>query len=108
MSEHTSGRELDAMVSGAMGIDAYYCHDSDEWYEIDSRHNCTDELVPAYSTNIAAAWEVVEWMCERGSMTVLYIEATGSLVRVGGSVVDGASAPHAICLAALKLAGATE
>ena len=62
---------------------------------------------PRYSTDIAAAWEVVEaliglgyanWTMDfaRGGYT-LYAES-------GGSRGEGASttAPHAICLAALK------
>lgn len=61
---------------------------------------------PAYSTDIAAAWEVFEKlgdaMIERDETT----ERVHWKVVVGGIETFGETAPHAICLAALKTVGA--
>ena len=71
---------------------------------------------PEYSSEIAAAWEVVERMKERGLGMALEVNAasTGCVFGTGACLGDdlsgpmaiGAeSAPLAICLAALKAVG---
>lgn len=59
-----------------------------------------------YSSEIAAAWEIVERMRERHHWTRIELNNFGKgtwLVNfeIGGAT-SGESAPHAICLAALK------
>ena len=122
------GRELDAVVSGLIGLDPsdwpWECyvekHSTDEgvWcYCCVMNVREGDRVPPPYSTDIAAAWEMVvekmrakgyEWSLEtdgeewyaglfgpRGPELELLASATAS------------TAPHAICLAALKAVGQT-
>lgn len=114
------GRELDALVAekvmgntlapgpGAMGIVV----------------NITElKRIPPYSTDIAAAWEVVEkigegftlgrswekWVCTSvpGDMWGCYIDEPGryEMLNDGDYFEWADTAPHAICLAALKAIG---
>lgn len=70
-----------------------------------------DTAVPAYSTDIAAAWTVLERIgltFELISLNPGWFDSSGRyLVRFIKSEVDdlvfGNTAPHAICLAALQL-----
>ena len=68
--------------------------------------------IPAYATDVAAAWEVVEWMRAKG-----YDVNIGCYSRGGRWVVEaltdtrafgerGASMPEAVCLCALAVAEA--
>lgn len=64
-------------------------------------------LPPSYSTDIKAAWEVVEKM---GSNFIIASEKRGEFaVFFGPGEIDefckSSSSPHAICLAALKAVG---
>ena len=76
--------------------------------------------LPHYSTDIAAAWQVVEKMETEGWDVVVYHGGEGSTCDMsersddddlGGYVYTqevgdcGISAPHAICLAALRAKG---
>jgi hypothetical protein len=70
---------------------------------------------PHYSTDIAAAWQIVEKLRERGHSVSVFSGATGGghyveLHGVAGwhGPIKGDSAPHAICLAALAALRATE
>jgi len=74
--------------------------------------NCMEEIFPSYSTNIAAAWQVVEKLREQSiamtistmgprSETMVYTTVAG----VNSSTVWEESAPLAICVAALKAVG---
>ena len=86
------GRELDAMVSEkVMG-----CKWIDGWHP---------------STDIQAAWHVVEKLGSKSMVTIRTgfkhpqgstYHHTETTVTVGGEYASGISAPHAICLAALK------
>ena len=73
-----------------------------------------DEL-PSYSTSIAAAWEVFEWLCKRGDDIAEVVQLTFNVqngwwctserwtqIDVQG---NAPTAPLAICLAALKAVG---
>lgn len=68
-----------------------------------------EDLVPEYSTDIAAAWEVVERLAEyHGNKCDLdYGEFLEGLWTVrfgfGNDSCSAETAPHAICLAALKV-----
>jgi len=67
--------------------------------------------VPHYSTDIAAAWLVVEHLRERGYRLNMYESLLGGeyvamFIGEKGSQCGGTTAPHAICLSALKAVGA--
>lgn len=131
-----AGRELDILIAekvmgwtrepinplsiepdrrGWLNVNGYYfSHPDATTYE--------NEKLPKYSTNIAAAWEVVEKIKMEKCMININEDATFSSVQIerfhplptGGTwscIVessDGESAPHAICLAALKAVGYDE
>lgn len=60
------------------------------------------DCTPYYSTDIAAAWQVVEEMMKRGEYLVIKaFPNTGFEVELGGNA-DAGTLPLAICLAALK------
>lgn len=95
-----AGRELDALVAEkVMG------------YEV-NREGYTGYL-PSFSTDIAAAWDVVEKLDLFSPGSGLYLVGSGNEWRVFHSLgegetelwCDGVSALHAICLAALKAVG---
>lgn len=102
----TPGRELDALVAKhVMNWDFV----DGEWHA-QNEIGLTDVMphVPSYSTDIAAAWEVVE-KSELLSGAYLRFESLVSQWQIGyicdGSFemeTWGATVPHAICLAALK------
>ena len=115
-----AGRELDALVAEhVMGWSLNsnnFGHVPRGWppemTPLDTNYDPVD--VPAYSTDIAAAWEVVEKMNAEDIRLELYSPygdphwacqfwMEGELVA--GAGVD--TAPHAICLAALKAVGAS-
>ena len=108
------GRELDALVAekifGAKLIRSAF-HENNEVISCDfpdRRLGQGFDQLPKFSTDIAAAWEVMEkfesvnrverryypthWWCELGA-DIYSFEAIGD------------TAPHAICLAALKAVG---
>jgi hypothetical protein len=119
-----AGREMDALVSkiifesvpcGNWAIQRYY---PEEWIRIDdscNHKNCHPlNFVPLYSSNISAAWEVVEKMHSKGAEIEVIAHYDGSYFCVmahaipdgAGSVDWGANAiesnaPLAICRAAL-------
>lgn len=99
------GRELDALVAEkVMGYDqeqirnaSYYINEAGQ-----TRHD-----IPSFSTDIAAAWEVVEKFRKADPTFTIDSGSKGYLVDFGGDAVDTArTLPHAICLAALRSAGA--
>ncbi len=111
------GRELDALVAEkVMGFKP--C--SDPIGKCDAAHMspplCWDgsELKP-YSTNISAAWEVVEKVSLLGWERALGKTRDGEWCTLYHDLLDsdhrcdfstrGESAPHAICLAALNAVG---
>lgn len=105
------GRELDALVAEkVMGIAI------PEGADTQYLETCMD--LPYYSTDIAAAWEVVEKLFQSGFD--LYLETFKDdedkpQCRVSFQAIDNQdkgsgpiyadTAPHAICLAALKAVG---
>jgi hypothetical protein len=104
MSEHhEAGRALDALVAEkVMGL---LCADDPPG----SGRNCPVHSCPAYSTDIAAAWQVVEAMNARGWIVNAMNRQVGRWAcHVGFAAPNYATvlecedtAPHAICLAAL-------
>lgn len=116
-----AGRELDALVAekvmgwigpivwieDEMGCDPYMFPPG---VIVSERDN--DRMVPVYSTGIAAAWMVVDRMEERGWMARISREMGSWNCRfvrpedTAGYVFDeDATAPLAICLAALRAVG---
>lgn len=111
-----AGREMDALVAEkVMGWEKVHNNPvvwGDSWYGIDG-----DALMrlPHYSTDIAAAWQVVEKVIagdeyeigfENGQHYAKLGSAKGGYAWAGQAT--GTTAPHAICLAALKAVGALE
>lgn len=114
------GRELDALVAkrimgwnvgGYMNMQ-WVCNDGKDtgWYLTEFGSQECNPFSP--STDIAAAWEVVDKLGERFSF---YFHTRGRMTDIsvihwpdnlkGGFDVSGETAPHAICLAALKAVG---
>ena len=87
MSEIT-GRELDALIAERV------------------MNRACGELLH-YSTNIAAAWEVMGHLIESGATPQIYHSSGQWWVRLGGlnMEVGGTTAPLAICRAALEAMG---
>lgn len=110
------GRELDALVAEKMmGLEiANYTGETHEGIRV-IRVNNPSKVVLApkpYSTDIAAAWEVVEKMASVANEWTFEFRYTNVAVRVTDNNLNGISvlevqdtAPHAICLAALKAVG---
>lgn len=105
-NELTAGRELDALVAEkVMGWAPRDAGAGDRLIYVGAWAHC--ESLPHYSTDIAAAWQVVEKLAADG----LYVHVGYCLGRTEASVnspldiIDNAyapTAPLAICLAALK------
>jgi len=114
MKNPKPGRELDALIAEkVMGLDVIW--DTDE--PVTPIYNCNCALggeykkhthykaIPCYSTNIAAAWGVLEQFT---SVQCLEKDAEGwycGIWDVDSMTMVHAlrkTAPHAICLAALK------
>lgn len=126
METMPAGRELDALVAEKVfnyAIRKEWVHSADEpdriWYRPPGSDLFAADL-PRYSTDIAVAWRVVEKIKAIPRPQVTY---KGAYVRVAvtesasGAACDvqlwgktcqakAPTAPHAICLAALKVVGA--
>ena len=138
-----AGRELDALVAEkVMGFVAAHIDTdesvkrwhSDEWFagdadliaEIRQYRGAgiySDHLLPHYSTDIAAAWQVVERMTATHRASVHHyphvnnwwqcvLDIRDNKLRFpvershdGDEYANAPTAPHAICLAALKAVG---
>lgn len=65
--------------------------------------------IPPYSTDVGTAWQVVERMKERGGCNVLTYPSGVVQCWINGEHHAVANtAPHAICLAALRAIGADQ
>ncbi len=124
MSELKPGRELDALVAEkVMGLKivvkvwgtgkkyrSFSVGEPDYIYSSDRPEGELINSVPRYSTDIAAAWEVVEKLGQhfqlfsptdnRPSWEARFRDGRFKLVTA-----EAATGPHAICLAALKAVG---
>lgn len=115
------GRELDALVwlilNGRPASDLLTCRYVDGDVQ---PHAGYGHISPApYSTNILAAWMVVEWLAERGIVSVssghrssfdcdFYQPSPDGRPEFLPAHVNGTTAPHAICLAVLEAVGVKE
>lgn len=109
-----AGRALDAAVAEkVMGLSV-----SPAYFEIETGHGpiywvldadgIESDLVPAYSTSIDAAWQVIEKLADRDPMLAQRGYADGSVgwyCDLEGIQAHARTAPHAICMAALKAVG---
>lgn len=107
----TPGRELDALVAEkVMGLDVNRTGPETMWFARPMGGNWDD--LKDYSTDIAAAWEVVEAVkarkIDQGWFDLGFANGSwGATFRTGAYYepiehVRAPTAPHAICLAALK------
>ena len=129
--EMKAGRELDALV--AEKVMGWERGDTSrgfmKWYPAGKRHKsgCGEFDIPGYSTDIAAAWEVVEKLGTSGRWVLHllapqdadYVMRDGETVQLWRAKFEkkfwdvqkaepyewpeGLTAPHAICNAALML-----
>ncbi len=120
--EMNPGRELDALIAKkVMGLDVqrnksgskrggyYYSIGPVHWHDFSGDMQLANPL-PNYSTDIAAAWEVVEKLRASGHGIVISMGTVSSLVTVqdpvgeelGQAYEEDGQMPAAICLAALK------
>jgi hypothetical protein len=102
-----SGRELDLLVA-----EKVMEHKIDSFgFERTNDYDGTD--LKNYSTDISAAWEVVEKIENYFELTKIVIEPTKTKTIYTANILIGnnsfrghsQSAPHAICLAALRATG---
>jgi len=126
VDELTAGPELDALVAErVMGLDPCKCdRKSPASWGYKTCSTCDRPRAQSYSTDIAAAWQVVEKLSERfmlsldelhpkakdgserhGRWTARFMDTDPSR---GGSWLSGecSTAPLAICRAALRAVGA--
>lgn len=122
----TAGRELDALVAEkVMGLsvswrslhpnpdasdppEIYLLDDKGDMPLLEVRSGDGWTFLPRYSTDITAAWQVVERMKERGYWLCLIQNQLLFSASFDSVLTDhratGETAPHAICLAALESA----
>lgn len=100
------GRELDLLVAEkVMGFIARKTSAGESYFE-DKEGTLPGYYIPHYSTQISAAWEVVEKMKEEYLWEMAWnhaLKAWTCYLNGEGSKSD--TAPHSICLAALKAKG---
>lgn len=114
------GRELDALIAEkVMGHEIWKSAFTDMWAD-----NTKGGTVAPYSTDISAAWEVVGklqsmgksfeivWSLDKGNPSFCVSNTDRECIPYPGwafsddnIVISSWSAPHAICLAALKAVG---
>lgn len=94
----------------------YYTEDApfrEEWIRVESISGPASvpvhRRIQAYSTDIAAAWEVLEKIIsDGGAFTLLYDHGWFANKEGFDEGSSETTAPHAICLAALKAVGVVE
>lgn len=113
-----AGRELDALVAEkVMGWASV--HPGDEYdprtpgslvYVGITPDQRQLAILPPYTTDIGAAWQVIETLAARGvSLDMQYRVFTAEWeLNVGGALGYGETAPLAICRAALEAVGAIQ
>lgn len=103
------GRELDALVAekvmGWKSVEHRFEDPFHRWDGIAPEHGSHRFTVPDFSTDIAAAWEVVEKLNDLILERDVTAEGTRYNVVIDGIETWAETAPHAICLAALKAVG---
>lgn len=110
------GRELDALVAEKVfGRKVEWVYDEEECRKepmVFMDRTGDFEVLSHYSTSIACAWEVVETLISTDDWAEFSLDyesnlkwtvAPGSFYHDTAKAVFGETAPHAICLAALKV-----
>lgn len=112
MPELKPGRELDALIAEkVMGLTLKPMPLSQADGSVKEELTFWDGprllRLPPYSTRIAAAWEVVEKIKANHALTIHAESLSGGwLLHIDRDIkIGGATAPHVICLAALKAIG---
>ncbi len=102
------GRELDALIAERVmdflkRPDGYY-KGPDWFYSLEPEYGNMNgpKLIPSYSTSIEAAWEVVKRMLSKNNIFQLKKIGVDWEADFAPHNDYGDTAPHAICLAALK------
>ena len=107
------GRELDAVIAEKiMELEVvrnkkggWSIGEANYWYTNDEPGGVLSNPLPEYSTDIAAAWEVVEKLQKLNPLHIRS-DITGRwFVSCGPFNASASTAAHAICLAALKAVG---
>lgn len=100
-----AGRELDKLIAEkVMGWN--FSDAAQAWYppNLHPLSNVLGHAIPSYSTDIVAAWKVVERLIKDGhACDVLYDHGWSCHSDLRGRREYGETAPHAICLAALAI-----
>lgn len=105
----SAGRELDALIAekifGLILKDRFTGEEKPITSGMALRHMEKWHNIPYYSTDIAAAWTVVEKI--KSKDRAIFFELVNSVnykweCQIGGGNAEADTAPHAICLAALK------
>lgn len=102
------GCALDALVAEKVmgwkstGMLELSVTDEEPWLD---ENQCEKWCTPKYSTDIAAAWKVVEKFSSRFSMSRDALGWHANMTPFVGGDCIADTAPHAICLAALKAVG---
>lgn len=112
------GKELDALIAeNVMGLPVLDYNNYGTItvsYENDENRQAVWVDLPKYSTDITAAWEVAEKLAEKGfyyEIQQAWSQENTKRCRVylndgeARYIAIGDTAPHAICLAALKALG---
>lgn len=111
------GRDVDRLIAEqVMNLQVDYGERVIE--KIDSKINRdvyhVEYLVPNYSTDIVAAWEIVDFLTKiKGVRVNIDLSAQSCIINMEYNLrgvvwtwqVDAATAPMAICLAGLKISG---
>lgn len=111
MTDLKPGRELDGLI--AEKVMGCFSLDRDEYATWSCDCNLTSDLwhcgesgsLKSYSTDIAAAWEVVEKL--RDDNFAIEEHGTHWKARFGTEWAGAETAQHAICLAALRACNAS-
>jgi Phage ABA sandwich domain len=103
VAELVAGRELDALVAEkVMGWHVWHDEFHDAWHCNDPATAARGSHVPSYSTDIAAAWQVVEQIAGTNAVSIStqYLPFRWQAV-LAGKTASAPTAPLAICRAAL-------
>ncbi len=124
--ELKAGPELDALIAEkVMGLTIRWDWPDDEHHSdekvrrveierdcVDGKKRMIDEELPRYSTDISAAWEVMEKIKDTHDIRLDSYPEHGWIVTVcprrdvgGATAQEVGPAPHTICLTALKVVG---
>lgn len=99
------GRELDALIARrAFGMTYEFLHG--DYLKQDPEDAVAYDVCPHYSTSILAAWEIVQKLLDMGKPIRLHANLSGvwsawCWPETSGEVYAD-TAPHAICLIALR------